>query len=226
MVEKKALSVSNVKHNYDNNDFILKGVDLTVEKGEIVSLLGPSGSGKTTLLRLIAGLENLKFGSINIKGTEVASVKSFIPTHKRNVGLVVQERVLFPHITVLKNVIFGIKANKNEKITRGMEILKLFKIDKYANHYPSKLSSGEQQRVAIARAIAPNPRILLMDEPFGNLDEKLRIELRLETKKIIKENNITSIIVTHDIEDAKSISDKIIKIENGKIIEEIINQNI
>ena len=138
-------------------------------------------------------------------------------------GLVVQERVLFPHITVLKNIIFGIKANKNEKITRGMEILKLFKIDKYANHYPSKLSSGEQQRVAIARAIAPNPRILLMDEPFGNLDEKLRIELRLETKKIIKENNITSIIVTHDIEDAKTISDKIIKIENGKIIEEIID---
>ena len=223
MVEEKALSVSNVKHTYDNNDFILKGVDLTVKEGEIVSLLGPSGSGKTTLLRLIAGLENLKFGSINIKGTEVANVKSFIPTHKRNVGLVVQERVLFPHITVLKNVIFGIKANKNEKITRGMEILKLFKIDKYANHYPSKLSSGEQQRVAIARAIAPNPRILLMDEPFGNLDERLRIELRLETKKIIKENNITSIIVTHDIEDAKSISDKIIKIENGKIIEEIIN---
>ena len=226
MVEKKALSVSNVKHAYDNNDFILKGVDLTVKEGEIVSLLGPSGSGKTTLLRLIAGLENLKFGSIYIKGTEVANVRSFIPTQKRNVGLVVQERVLFPHITVLKNIIFGIKANKNEKITRGMEILKLFKIDKYANHYPSKLSSGEQQRVAIARAIAPNPRILLMDEPFGNLDEKLRIELRLETKKIIKENNITSIIVTHDIEDAKSISDKIIKIENGKIIEEIINQNI
>ena len=223
MVEKKALSVSNVKHAYDNNDFILKGVDLTVKEGEIVSLLGPSGSGKTTLLRLIAGLENLKFGSIYIKGTEVANVRSFIPTQKRNVGLVVQERVLFPHITVLKNIIFGIKANKNEKITRGMEILKLFKIDKYANHYPSKLSSGEQQRVAIARAIAPNPRILLMDEPFGNLDEKLRIELRLETKKIIKENNITSIIVTHDIEDAKTISDKIIKIENGKIIEEIIN---
>ena len=223
MVEKKALSVSNVKHTYDNNDFILKGVDLTVKEGEIVSLLGPSGSGKTTLLRLIAGLEKLKFGSINIKGTEVANVRSFIPTHKRNVGLVVQERVLFPHITVLKNVIFGIKANKNEKITRGMEILKLFKIDKYANNYPSKLSSGEQQRVAIARAIAPNPRILLMDEPFGNLDEKLRIELRLETKKIIKENNITSIIVTHDIEDAKTISDKIIKIENGKIIEEIID---
>ena len=223
MVEKKALSVSNVKHTYDNNDFILKGVDLTVKEGEIVSLLGPSGSGKTTLLRLIAGLEKLKFGSINIKGTEVANVRSFIPTHKRNVGLVVQERVLFPHITVLKNIIFGIKANKNEKITRGMEILKLFKIDQYANHYPSKLSSGEQQRVAIARAIAPNPRILLMDEPFGNLDEKLRIELRLETKKIIKENNITSIIVTHDIEDAKTISDKIIKIENGKIIEEIID---
>ena len=223
MVEKKALSVSNVKHTYDNNDFILKGVDLTVKEGEIVSLLGPSGSGKTTLLRLIAGLEKLKFGSINIKGTEVANVRSLIPTHKRNVGLVVQERVLFPHITVLKNVIFGIKANKNEKITRGMEILKLFKIDKYANNYPSKLSSGEQQRVAIARAIAPNPRILLMDEPFGNLDETLRIELRLETKKIIKENNITSIIVTHDIEDAKTISDKIIKIENGKIIEEMIN---
>ena len=223
MVEEKALTVSNVKHSYDNNDFILKGVDLTVKEGEIVSLLGPSGSGKTTLLRLIAGLEKLKFGSINIKGAEVANARGFIPTHKRNVGLVVQERVLFPHITVLKNVIFGIKANKNEKIIRGMEILKLFKIDKYANHYPSKLSSGEQQRVAIARAIAPKPRILLMDEPFGNLDEKLRIELRLETKKIIKENNITSIIVTHDIEDAKTMSDKIIKIENGKVIEEMIN---
>ena len=219
MIENKALQISDLKHKYNPNDFILNSVNFSIDEGEIVSLLGASGSGKTTLLRLIAGLEVLKYGSIEIDGVTVANKKKLIPPNKRNVGLVVQERVLFPHLNVLKNVIFGIKAKKKEKINRGMELLELFRVNQYKNSYPSQLSSGEQQRVAIARAIAPKPKILLMDEPYGSLDKELREELRLETKKILKENKITCMIVTHDIGDAEALSDRIMKIENGKIQE-------
>ena len=149
----------------------------------------------------------------------VADHLHYIPTEQRNVGLVVQERALFPHLTNLKNVKFGIKGNDKEKKSIAFDFLKLFKVEKYADNFPHEISSGEQQRVALARAMAPNPHILLMDEPFGALDKELKLELRQETKKILKDNEITSIIVSHDIEDASAMSDRVLIIKNGIIVQ-------
>ena len=204
MVKKTSLSLSKIKHSYNNNDFILNDINLDVSEGEILAILGSSGSGKSTLLRLITGLEKLKYGKIEIFGKTVASKDFSIPPNNRNVGLVLQEKVLFPHLSVIENVKFGIKGNKKFRTEKAMDLLSLFRVDQYVNSYPNTISGGEQQRVAIARAIAPGPQILLMDEPFASLDEELKKDLRHETKKILNNNNITCILVTHDKEDANS----------------------
>ena len=217
MVKKISLSLSNIKHSYNGNDFILKNINLDVFEGEIVAILGSSGCGKSTLLRLITGLEKLNHGEIEIFGKAVANKEFSIPPNHRNVGLVLQEKVLFPHLSVLENVKFGIKGKKNFRTKKAIDLLNLFRVDQYLHSYPNKISGGEQQRVAIARAIAPDPQILLMDEPFASLDEDLRIDLRHETKKILNNNNITCILVTHDIEDANSMADRIIKLKDGQI---------
>ena len=182
------LEIKNLRHSFNTDMEVLKGINLNVSRGEIVSILGPSGCGKTTLLRIIAGLENQSGGSVNISDTVVSDSKNFVPTEKRDIGLVVQERALFPHLTIIKNVEFGLKGRRDEKYKTALNLLKLFKVDVYANNYPHEISSGEQQRVAMARAMAPNPKILLMDEPFGALDHALKSELRDETKKIFKDN--------------------------------------
>ena len=215
-----SLKVSSLKYAYNNNNLILNGIDLNIFEGEILSILGPSGCGKTTLLRLISGLEKLYQGQIKIYKKTVSSSKVYIPSNKRGLGLVLQEKVLFPHLSILNNVKFGIRGDNDSRKNKALEFLKLFKVDQYANSYPNNLSGGEQQRVAIARSIAPNPKILLMDEPFGSLDDDLKRELREETKKIIKKNKTTCILVTHNIEDALSMSDRIIRLKNGKIEEE------
>ena len=215
-----SLKVSSLKYAYNNNNLILNGIDLNIFEGEILSILGPSGCGKTTLLRLISGLEKLYQGQIKIYKKTVSSSKVYIPPNKRGLGLVLQEKVLFPHLSILDNVKFGIRGNNDSRKSKALEFLKLFKVDQYANSYPNNLSGGEQQRVAIARSISPNPKILLMDEPFGSLDDDLKKELREETKKIIKKNKTTCILVTHNIEDALSMSDRIIRLKNGKIEEE------
>ena len=220
MVKKISLSLSNIKHTYNNSDFILNDINLDVSEGEIVSILGSSGCGKSTLLRLITGLEKLNYGEIEIYGKTVANKDFSIPPNHRNVGLVLQEKVLFPHLSVLENVKFGIKGKKAFRIKKALDLLNLFRVDQYANSYPNNISGGEQQRVAIARAIAPDPQILLMDEPFASLDEDLKKDLRHETKKILNNNNITCILVTHDIEDANSMADRIIKLKDKKIAEE------
>jgi iron(III) transport system ATP-binding protein len=217
MVKKVSLSLSNIRHSYNNSDFILNDINLDVSEGEIVAILGSSGCGKSTLLRLITGLEKLNYGEIEIYGKTVANKDFAIPPNHRNVGLVLQEKVLFPHLSVLENVKFGIKGKKAFRIKKALDLLNLFRVDQYANSYPNNISGGEQQRVAIARAIAPDPQILLMDEPFASLDEDLRKDLRHETKKILSNNNITCILVTHDIEDANSMADRIIKLKEGKI---------
>lgn len=216
---EKLLEIKNLKHSYNSNSKVLKGIDIEINKGEIISILGPSGCGKTTLLRIIAGLEKQIEGTISIGGIMVADHLHHIPTEKRNVGLVVQERALFPHLTNIKNVKFGIQGSDNEKTSIALDFLKLFKVEKYADSFPHEISSGEQQRVALARAMAPNPKILLMDEPFGALDKELKLNLRQETKKILKDNEITSIIVSHDIDDASSMSDRVLIIENGIIVQ-------
>tara|TARA_B100001093_G_scaffold177660_1_gene170281 strand:- start:634 stop:1305 length:672 start_codon:yes stop_codon:yes gene_type:complete len=220
MVKKISLSLSNIKHTYNNSDFILNDINLDVSEGEIVAILGSSGCGKSTLLRLITGLEKLNYGEIEIYGKTVANKDFSIPPNHRNVGLVLQEKVLFPHLSVLENVKFGIKGKKAFRIKKALDLLNLFRVDQYANSYPNNISGGEQQRVAIARAIAPDPQILLMDEPFASLDEDLKKDLRHETKKILNNNNITCILVTHDIEDANSMADRIIKLKDKKIVEE------
>tara|TARA_B100000925_G_scaffold195975_1_gene148361 strand:- start:723 stop:1382 length:660 start_codon:yes stop_codon:yes gene_type:complete len=217
MTKKISLSLSNIKHSYNDNDFILNNINLDVSEGEIVAILGSSGCGKSTLLRLITGLEKLNYGEIEIYGKTVANKNFSIPPNHRNVGLVLQEKVLFPHLSVLENVKFGVKGKKAFRTKKATDLLNLFRVDQYINSYPNNISGGEQQRVAIARAIAPDPKILLMDEPFASLDEDLRVDLRHETKKILNNNNITCILVTHDIEDANSMADRIIKLEDGQI---------
>jgi len=218
MTKKISLSLSNIKHSYNDNDFILNNINLDVSEGEIVAILGSSGCGKSTLLRLITGLEKLNYGEIEIYGKTVANKNFSIPPNHRNVGLVLQEKVLFPHLSVLENVKFGIKGKKAFRTKKAADLLNLFRVDQYINSYPNNISGGEQQRVAIARAIAPDPQILLMDEPFASLDEDLRVDLRHETKKILNNNNITCILVTHDIKDANSMADRIIKLEDGQIV--------
>ena len=211
------LEIKNLNHYYIKGKSVLNNIDIDLEEGEILSILGPSGCGKTTLLRIIAGLEKEKNGSIQINNRIVSDHFHTLPTEKRDVGLVVQERALFPHMSIIKNVMFGIKFNKAKKQEIAMNLLRLFEVDKYAYNFPNEISSGEQQRVAIARAMAPNPKILLMDEPFGTLDHSLTHQLRIETKKVLKDNKITAIIVSHDFDDAISMSDRVIVIEEGVI---------
>ena len=212
------LKISQISFSYSDKT-ILKNLSLQLNKGEITCLIGESGSGKTTLLRIISGLDRQDSGIISYGNETIADDKIFTETHLRNIGLVVQERALFPHLNIIENICFGLNSSKREKIKRGRELMDKFNILKYESFFPHQISSGEQQRVAIARAIAPKPKILLMDEPYGSLDKELREELRLETKKILKENKITCMIVTHDIGDAEALSDRIMKIENGKIQE-------
>ena len=212
------LEINNLKHAFENERFVLKDINLEIHSGEIITILGPSGCGKTTLLRIIAGLEKQTGGTIKINNNIISNKRYSMPPEKRNIGLVVQERALFPHLNVLKNVTFGIQDLK-ERNDIALNYLKLFKIDQLKNKYPHEISGGEQQRVALARAMAPNPNILLLDEPFNALDDKLKNELHNETKKIFKDKDATVLIVSHDKEEAHFFSDRFITINNGKISE-------
>lgn len=212
------LEINNLKHAFENERFVLKDINLEIHSGEIITILGPSGCGKTTLLRIIAGLEKQTGGTIKINNNIISNKRYSMPPEKRNIGLVVQERALFPHLNVLKNVTFGIQDLK-ERNDIALNYLKLFKIDQLKNKYPHEISGGEQQRVALARAMAPNPNILLLDEPFNALDDKLKNELHNETKKIFKDKDATVLIVSHDKEEAHFFSDRLITINNGKIFE-------
>ncbi|MEE6450387.1 sulfate/molybdate ABC transporter ATP-binding protein [Gottfriedia acidiceleris] len=217
-----SIKVSNVIKSYEN-ETALKGIDLTIKKGELVALLGPSGSGKTTLLRIIAGLENPDSGEIFFEDQDVANVQ----VKERNVGFVFQHYALFQHMTVFENIAFGLKVRPratrplkrkiNEKV---MELLSLVKLESFANRFPSQLSGGQRQRVALARALAVEPSVLLLDEPFGALDAKVRKDLRRWLRKLHDEIHITSIFVTHDQEEALEVADRVV-IMNGGMIEQI-----
>lgn len=197
----------------------LRNFTIDIEKGEIVSILGESGSGKSTILRLISGLEVPSSGMIKINHKVIIDDKEFIPPEKRGVGMVFQDYALFPHMTVEQNIKFGLKdMNKKEKDNRLNEVLDLVNLKGFEKRYPYELSGGQQQRVALARALAPRPSVLLLDEPFSNLDADLQIEIRGELKKIIKQAGITSIFVTHDKEDSKAIADKVVILKEGEII--------
>ena len=214
------LEINNLQHSYDGTTQSIKDVNFKVRSGEFISILGHSGCGKSTLLRLIAGLEEQTEGTIKINGEIISDDKFQTPTEKRGLGLVVQEKALFPHLSVLKNTSFGIKNNEAGR-SKAMDLLELFEVSHLASKYPNEISGGEQQRVALARALAPEPSILLLDEPFNALDEELKNNLHNETKKIIEEKNLTVLMVSHDKNEATFFSDRQIIMENGRIIEEI-----
>jgi len=192
------------------------GLNLQMPRGEFFSLLGPSGCGKTTTLRMIAGFERPTEGQILLDGADMAST----PPHKRNVNTVFQNYALFPHLTVEKNVAFGLKyqdLGKQEQATRVGEALELVRLTGFEKRRPSQLSGGQQQRVALARALILNPAVLLLDEPLGALDAKLRKALQIELKAIQEEVGITFIYVTHDQEEALTMSDRIAVMSNGRV---------
>lgn len=194
------------------------GVDLEIAHGEFFAMLGPSGSGKTTVLRMIAGFEMPDSGSIEIDGTEV----SHVPPFNRDVNTVFQDYALFPHMTVLENIEYGLKVKKIAKDLRkesALKALERVKLSGYENRKPSQLSGGQRQRVALARALVNEPKVLLLDEPLGALDLKLRHEMQIELKEIQRSVGITFIFVTHDQEEALTMADRIAVFKDGKIVQ-------
>ncbi|MFK2825425.1 ABC transporter ATP-binding protein [Bacillus sp. B190/17] len=209
----KIVDVQNLVFSFSSaGEPVINGVSLSIMKDEIVGILGPSGSGKSTILRLIAGLEMPWQGSISIAEKPVVTEKLFVQPEDRGVGMVFQDYALFPHMTVTENIMFGLgRLPKKERKPRVLEMLKLVKMEKFAERYPHELSGGQQQRIALARALAPKPNVLLMDEPFSNLDADLKAEIREDLRVILKKANITCMIVTHDREDVEAICDRSIE---------------
>jgi iron(III) transport system ATP-binding protein len=193
-------------------------VSLSAEPGELVTLIGPSGCGKSTTLRLVAGLERPDAGTIRIAGDEVAGRRCWVPPERRRVGLVFQDHALFPHLTVARNVAFGIdRLDRSAQRRRVGEVLDLVRLAHLAERYPHELSGGEQQRVALARALAPRPAVVLLDEPFSSLDETLRAQVRAETVSALRETGTTAMLVTHDQTEALSLGDRVVVMRDGLV---------
>lgn len=212
-----SLVFENIHHSYDGKP-ALKDISLEAEAGEIICLLGQSGCGKTTLLNLAAGILPLQKGQIRLGDRLLASPTMHLPPEKRPVGLVFQDGALFPHLTVSDNISFGIK-HKSMRYSAVSELLEQIGLQGFGKRYPHTLSGGQQQRVAVARALAAKPAVLLMDEPFANIDIMLRRSLREETRRMLKNRNCITILVTHDPEEAIETSDKIVIMEDGRIIQ-------
>lgn len=210
------LSLQHINKKYGQaEELAVNDISFDVNEGEILALVGESGSGKTTLLRLIAGLEHPDQGSISLSGQVIVKGSKSVPSHERKVGMVFQDYALFPHLTILGNVTFGIHKSKGNPDQIAKKTLQLVGLTEDYNKYPHQLSGGQQQRVALARAIAPNPKILLMDEPFSNLDAMLKDQVREEIRQIIKKTGITAIFVTHDTKDALSTADRVAILRQG-----------
>ena len=191
---------------------IIRGLNLLINKGEICGLIGPSGIGKSTLLRVIAGLQAPGQGTIKIDGEVVNSSDIFLPPEKRGVGLVFQDFGLFPHLTVEKNIAFGLHScTKTERLNKTEKMLKLISMTGHRKNYPYQLSGGQQQRVALARSLAPEPQLLLLDEPFSNLDMDTRSRMRREIKEILDTTGTTCILSTHDKDDIEQICHRVVE---------------
>lgn len=214
-----SLKVENISKCFSGK-IVLKNVNLDITEGEFICILGPSGCGKTTLLRIIAGLENADCGKIYMDGRDCTG----LPASKRNYGIVFQSYALFPNMTVEQNVLFGLQGqkqlDKKQKREKAAEVLKLVDLNEHGKKYPNQLSGGQQQRTALARAIVLSPQFLLLDEPLSALDAKVRSRLRVELKKIQRQLGITTIMVTHDQEEALTMADRIV-VMNNSVIEQV-----
>ena len=207
------LRAENITRRLDKQ-FSLENISFSIESGKITCILGESGSGKTTLLRIIAGFEKVDDGKLFFSEEELNSKSKWITPENRNFGLVFQEYALFPHLTVEKNILFA--AKNPTQLNLWIEQTGLQNLEK---KYPHELSGGQQQRVALARTLATSPRLILMDEPFSNLDHSLRAEMRFQLKEILKKTNIPCVLVTHDIEDVLSLADEALILKEGKILQ-------
>jgi iron(III) transport system ATP-binding protein len=198
---------------------VLRGIDLDVAPGSIVALLGPSGCGKTTLLRILAGLERPDAGSVTVGGRQVTGPGTWVPPERRKVGMVFQDWALFPHMTVERNVGYGIAKRDPDRSRRIDEALELVGLTGLGDRMPGTLSGGQQQRVALARALAPRPSVLLLDEPFSNLDTALRVQVRAEVHALLADLGVTSVFVTHDQDEAFVLGDHVAVMSGGEIVQ-------
>lgn len=198
----------------------VRDISFTLKQHEFLSILGPSGCGKSTALRMIAGFEEPSGGTIHLNGQEVSRPGNVLPPQKRQIGMVFQDIALFPHLSIAENIVFGLNAPKAEKQARLQEMLELIGLKNIADKMPHMISGGEQQRVAIARALAPSPQMILLDEPFSSLDYQLRVQLRTQIRDILKKEKVSTILVTHDQEEAYIFSDRMLVFNQGQLIQE------
>ncbi len=216
---KDHIVLSQVSKSFANADEpAVRDVTISIDQGEIVALLGPSGCGKTTSLRIIAGFEKPDTGSVSIAGRIVADHEGFVQPENRGVGMVFQDYALFPHLNVRDNISFGLrKWDRKRRKERVEELIELSGLSELEDRYPHQLSGGQQQRVAMARALAPEPHVLLLDEPFSNLDTELRFQMRAEVRNLLKQVNTTAILVTHDQQEAMMMADRMAVMLDGRV---------
>jgi len=219
------LEIRNLTRRYDRRA-VVNDVSLRVMPGQVTCLLGPSGCGKSTTLRMIAGVEMQDSGEIYVDGRLICDTVFRVPPERRHIGLMFQDFALFPHLNVAHNVAFGLLGNKAEKFARVTELLERVGMGRYIDAYPHELSGGEQQRVALARALAPKPSIMLMDEPFSGLDNRLRDGIRDETLDILREEDTAILLVTHEPQEAMRMADEIALMRDGRIVQQGAPYNI
>ncbi|WP_106607936.1 ABC transporter ATP-binding protein [Shimia abyssi] len=205
---------------------VVDDVSLTIQPGQVLCLLGPSGCGKSTTLRMIAGVDMQDSGEIYVDGALICDTVFRIPPERRQIGLMFQDFALFPHLSVADNVAFGLKGSKDEKRARVVELLDKVNLSWAIDQFPHRLSGGEQQRIALARALAPRPRIMLMDEPFSGLDNRLRDEIRDHTLSLLKEEDTAVMLVTHEPEEAMRMADEIALMRDGRIVQQGAPYNV
>ena len=222
---RTSIKIQGIRKSFDGQT-VLDNLNFKVRHREFLALLGESGCGKTTLLRLIAGFEKPERGEVVVKGEVFSTPKKIVPPEKRKIGMVFQDYALFPHLTVAENIMFGMEGKTAGKRKRLEELLELMDLKGHEHKMPETISGGQQQRTAVARALAPNPSIILMDEPFSNLDHRLRVKLREEIRDILSDFGVTVLLVTHDQEEAFAFCDRVLMMKGGRIVQEGTPQQI